>query len=152
VTLRIPACTRWIHSTTRFTPCPFCHATIAPTFAPCQGSAPVLSISTHIGAHDWLHIRKYTVRGPHNILEPVWTSQGSTRGWWGSNQSWPPTSHEAQYVKTIENHCYWVSALHYSTGSWDLEGVWTVASVHVLHQPTMVHPSISIISVWKLWS
>jgi len=31
-----------------------------------------------------------------------------------------------------------VSALHYSTGSQDLEGVWTVASGHVLHQPTIV--------------
>ena len=31
-----------------------------------------------------------------------------------------------------------VSALHYLTGSQDLEGVWTVASGHVLHQPTIV--------------
>ena len=42
-----------------------------------------------------------------------------------------------------------VSALHYSTRSWNLEGVWMVASAHALCQPTIVHPSISIISIWK---
>jgi len=45
-----------------------------------------------------------------------------------------------------------VSALHYSTGSWNSEGVQTVASAHVLHQPTIACPSISIISVHKFGS
>ena len=42
-----------------------------------------------------------------------------------------------------------VSALHYSTGSQDSEGVWTAALVHALHQPTIMHPGISIVSIWK---
>ena len=42
-----------------------------------------------------------------------------------------------------------VSALHYSTGSLNLEGVQTMASAHALHQPTITHLSISIVSVWK---
>jgi len=37
----------------------------------------------------------------------------------------------------------WVSALHYSAGSWVSEGFWTVASAHVLCQPTIAGPSIS---------
>ena len=36
-----------------------------------------------------------------------------------------------------------MSALHYLAGSWVLEGYWTVASAHVLCQPTIVGPSIS---------
>jgi len=35
-----------------------------------------------------------------------------------------------------------VSVLHYSTRSWISEGVRTVASAHVLCQPTIAHPSI----------
>ena len=42
-----------------------------------------------------------------------------------------------------------ISALHYSTGSWDSEGVWTVASACALCQPTIAHLGISIISIWK---
>jgi len=42
-----------------------------------------------------------------------------------------------------------VSALHYSTGSQDMREFQTVAPAHVLCQPTIVHLSISIISVWK---
>jgi len=42
-----------------------------------------------------------------------------------------------------------VSALHYSARSRELEGFWTVASARVLHQPTIVGPSISIINVHK---
>jgi len=42
-----------------------------------------------------------------------------------------------------------VSALHYSAGSWELEGFWTVASARVLCQPTIAGPSISIINVHK---
>ena len=45
-----------------------------------------------------------------------------------------------------------VSALHYSTGSWDLEGVQTVASAQVLHQPTIAGLSNSLISVLKFGS
>src|SRR5882724_1996324 len=42
-----------------------------------------------------------------------------------------------------------VSALHYFIGSWVLEGFWTVASAHALHQPTIAGLSISIISIHK---
>ena len=42
-----------------------------------------------------------------------------------------------------------VSALHYSAGSWELEGFRTVASAHALHQPTIVGPSISRIVIHK---
>jgi len=42
-----------------------------------------------------------------------------------------------------------VSALHYSAGSWVLEGFRTVASACALHQPTIVGPSISRINVHK---
>ena len=45
-----------------------------------------------------------------------------------------------------------VSALHYSTGSQDSEGVGTVASACALHQPTIAHPGISIVSVWEFGS
>ena len=45
-----------------------------------------------------------------------------------------------------------VSALHYSTGSWNLEGVQTVGSAHALHQPTIMCPSISIVSIQKFGS
>jgi len=31
-----------------------------------------------------------------------------------------------------------VSVLHYSTRSWDFEGIQTAASAHALHQPTIV--------------
>ena len=37
----------------------------------------------------------------------------------------------------------WVSALHYLAGSWILKGFWTVASAHVLCQPTIAGLSIS---------
>ena len=42
-----------------------------------------------------------------------------------------------------------VSALHYSTRSQVLEGFWTVASAHALHQPTIAGLSISIVSIHK---
>ena len=42
-----------------------------------------------------------------------------------------------------------VSALHYLTRSQESEGFQRVASAHVLHQPTIVGPSISIINVHK---
>ena len=45
-----------------------------------------------------------------------------------------------------------VSALHYSTGRWVSEGFWTVASTHALHQPSIMHLGISIVSVWKFGS
>jgi len=45
-----------------------------------------------------------------------------------------------------------VSALHYSAGSWELEGFRTVTSAHALHQPTIVGLSISSQhpQVWNL--
>src|SRR5882724_5792318 len=49
-------------------------------------------------------------------------------------------------------HMLGVSALHYSTRSWNLEGFWTVASAHVLHLPTIMCPSIFIVSVQNFGS
>jgi len=42
-----------------------------------------------------------------------------------------------------------VSALHYLAGDRVMEGFWTVASAHALHQPTIAGPSISRIAVHK---
>ena len=41
----------------------------------------------------------------------------------------------------------WVSALHYSARDQVLEGFQTVASAHVLRQPTIAGPSISRIVI-----
>jgi len=45
-----------------------------------------------------------------------------------------------------------VSALHYSTGSQNSEGFGTVVSAHVLCPPTIMHPSIFIVSIQKFGS
>src|SRR5882724_10645090 len=60
-----------------------------------------------------------------------------------------PMSHMSCLNMPFPHLVLGVSALHYSTGSQNSEGVWTVASACVLHQPTIMHLSISIVSVWK---
>ena len=68
---------------------------------------------------------------------------------WSHGQSQMGTEKQ-MYRQGHSDNMLRVSALHYSTRSWNLEGVQTVASAHVLHQPTIVHLSISIISIQSL--
>ena len=62
--------------------------------------------------------------------------------------TWHPCSHQYCCALILLG----VSALHYSTRSQDSEGVQTAASAHVLHQLTVVHLGISILSVWNFGS
>src|SRR5882724_8677847 len=60
-----------------------------------------------------------------------------------------------QFKQSTLAYCWFmlgVSALHYSTGSQSLEGVWTTASAHALCQPTITCMGISIVSVQKFRS
>ena len=53
-----------------------------------------------------------------------------------------------QFLKSIHNITKGgkASALHHSTSFWRLEGVWTLALAHALHQPT------TILSEYFMWS
>jgi len=68
----------------------------------------------------------------------------STMLWFSTSNGW-----QTWLMPQMASILLQVSALHYLAGSWVLEGIRTVASACALHQPTIVGPSISIVSVHK---